>query len=156
MKKFIAATAVLAALSSAAMATDQDINLHATVASFCTVGGKLTPAALTQTIPVGPAGCYGTDHRHHWCCRLQQGIDCHAAVDKGRPVRPVTQCCCNFQNYISYGASVAAPAASSVTADTAHSATTTGTGGNNGATQRDCSVTITPAAQLLLARWLRQ
>jgi len=55
MKTFLRAAALavaVAGLSVEAHATTQNITLNATVNSFCRIAGSLTPADVTETIPV--------------------------------------------------------------------------------------------------------
>ncbi len=65
MKKVlkIAATAaisMLAANQAFAQAAQQDVNISATVAPFCTIGGSFTPAAAAATVPVSATGVVTT------------------------------------------------------------------------------------------------
>lgn len=70
MRKFyVAAIAMVAAFVSAggasAQTATQDINLSATVTSYCTIGGSTSPAALSDTIPVSAAGVVTTTAINH-------------------------------------------------------------------------------------------
>ena len=151
MKKIIAATAVLAAMSSAAMATDQDITLNATVDPFCTIGGSLTPGAIAQTIPTTSTGGVVTT-----AINVDIGtVTCNRASTvqllsaKGGLFDPaLTSAPSGFQNFISYGATISVPAASSITAaNTAPAAATGSTGTSSGASaDANVTVTITPTA----------
>jgi hypothetical protein len=153
MKKLLLSAAAIAAMSTGAFATDQNINLSASVAKFCTIGGSLTPSAISQaigttttggvtttalTVPIGAVVCNSASS-------VQLKSTNGALI--GGPTAT------GFENYINYTASVSLPTAASVTANsvTGGSVAITGTAANTTGATSDAavSVTITPTANTL-------
>jgi len=150
MKKLMmtaASAAILAVGAGAAQATDQNINLNATVTGFCTIGGSLTPTTINQSIPTTTTGDVVTTP-----INVALGaVVCNKASDvtlsslKGG-VFSATSAPSGFQNRINYTASVSAPTAASVNANaTAVTPTAGATASTGGATSDPAvNVTITP------------
>lgn len=154
MKKLIMTAAVLGLTATGALATDQDITLNATVDPFCTVGGSLTPAALTQAIPVGTTGNVVTApisvNIGNVVCNKASTATLSSA--KGGLFDPaIASAASGFQHRINYTAGITDPVTATVTAGASTVTATSGTGvATSGATSStNVAVTITPTANTL-------
>ena len=150
MKKLMLTAALLGLTATAASATDQDITLNASVAKFCTIGGTLTPATLTQNIPTTSTGNVVVTPISvaigDVVCNTASTVTLSSA--KGGLFDPAAAAATGFQNYINYSASVAAPVSASVNANGTAVAGIAGTPVvTSGATSSAAvAVTITPTA----------
>lgn len=153
MKKIIAASAVLAALSSGAMATDQNIDVTAEVPSFCSVGGVDTGIAVTnKLIDLGTIGSSGTSAT---ATSVSLGtVTCNKAANatlisaKGALLGPSASG--SMQNYINYNATTTGLQANASVPATLTTGTATSTSGAPAAQANAFSstigVSVTPVA----------
>jgi hypothetical protein len=162
MKKLLIAAAAVAAMSSGAMAqtgASQDINLSASVASYCTIGGA-TGASITNLgasfgTNIGPAGVLANQQTvaiGTVVCNAPSNATLSSA--KGALLGP--QSSGGLQNYINYNATtVGLQTQASVAATVSTGAVTptgSGTVAQANAFNNSVSVNITPvAATTLLA-----
>lgn len=152
-KVIVASVVVVGLAATTARATDRVINLAATVPAFCRINGSLTPGAINQTIPLNAAQDVDTTAINvnigNVICNKASNV--RLTSSNGALLGPIGAA--GFQNYINYGASVAAPVAASVAANLI-TGTATLTQGAQVATAGPTSspnvnVTITPTANAL-------
>ncbi len=158
MRKYIAsAVLALAALTAASAAqaqtATQDINISATVASFCTINSITNPTALTATIPV-TNGVVDTTAISNTIA----SVACNSATDVvatslSGGVTPGGAANAGTSNIIDYTAVATFNGASS-TIDTSNTATAAGSEPGNTATTAGAAtgnlvVSITPAQPAL-------
>lgn len=155
MKK-IAITAAVAALSVAAagsafaQAATQDVNITATVAKYCAVGGSATPSALNTTIPVSATGTVTTAAQNFTVssvvCNTATNV---VATSVSGGVKSATAAPSGFTNIINYtGAATFGSATSSIntaTVATAAASEAGNTAAATGATAGDLTISVTPA-----------
>lgn len=165
IRTLVASLGVVALFSGVAGATDQVINLSATVPAFCMINGSSanatpasTPAAINQTIPIDATTFAVTTtainvNIGNVICNKASTVQLTST--KGALLGPAMggASATDFQNYINYSASVAAPVAASVAANltTGTAAVTAGTAVNTSSATRSVAVqvTITPTANAL-------
>ncbi|MBA2127418.1 hypothetical protein DLM45_14485 [Hyphomicrobium methylovorum] len=136
-----------------ASATDQNINLTATVAAFCTIEGSLSPSADSATVPA-PGGIVDST-----AIVKSYAVICNASADvtltsiNGR-MTTVAGAITGFDNFIDYtaGAGGFVTIAPSSTAVGPLGTKVLGTTSTSGAKAGSLTVTITPiTAQPLVA-----
>ncbi|KUO60155.1 MAG: hypothetical protein APF80_16625 [Alphaproteobacteria bacterium BRH_c36] len=105
-RKAAALAAVLVAGAGSAMATDQDINLTATVAGFCRIGGSLTPTAdtvnLDSLVTAGFITATQTDRTYAVICNKATDISLES---QNGAMTTASASALNFENVINYTAS---------------------------------------------------
>lgn len=125
IKKAAVAAVVLAAGIGSAMATDQDINLTATVAGFCKIDGSLTPTDdnvdLTPLVTAGFIAATQTDRTFAVVCNKATDI---SLTSLNGAMTTASAAATGFENIINYTASASgfATVASGSTATTATAA----------------------------------
>ncbi len=158
LKAAVVSAVMLSAITSAAQATDQVINLSATVPSFCTIAGSGAPAAINQTIPINPV-TFNVD-----TTAIPVGIGtviCNKAANvqltstSGALLGPALGGAnpALFQHYINYGASLATPIVASVNANSTTGSAVVIAGTQvttaNATSTAGVTVTINPTANAL-------
>lgn len=150
-KKAAVVAAFLFVGAEAVLATDQDINLSATVAGFCRIDGSTTPAAdtvdLTPLVTGGDISATQTDRTYAVVCNKATDI---SLTSQNGAMTTASAAATGFENIINYtaGASGFATVATGSTATTATAAgaETLGTATRATPGAANITVSITPIA----------
>lgn len=143
--------AILVAVATPVSATDQDINITATVTGFCTIAGSLTPTADTvnwdSLVTTGNITATATNRTYAVVCNRATDI---SLTSLNGALTTASAAATGFENLINYTASASgfATVASGSTATTATAVgnETLGTATRATAGSENITVTITPIA----------
>jgi len=130
-------------------AAQQDVNISATVPSFCSIGGSSNPTALNATVPVSSTGVVTTTaipfNVSNVVCNTAANVQ---ATSQAGGIKNATSAPPGFTNIIDYtGSATFSGASSTVNTATVSSATGPEAGGvaaTSGAASGSLSISVTP------------
>lgn len=155
MKKLLVGFAVLAAMVGAANATDQPIDVTATVAAFCSIDGQASGVLANKTINLTPTAISGGNVTATAVSVNVGTVICNKAATaqlistKGALLGPAASG--SVQNYINYNATTTLLQTQATVAATVTTGTATLTSGAiqnqvNAFNTANVNVTVTPVA----------